>query len=256
MMRLKTLQAVLFSFTLLLVGTVGRTEEAAPIQNIERYFPDEVGLTWTFSGSIADQVQRVSTYTNVAAVKGTAEKNGVKVKIFTESNQANDGPAESYFFRDGNGIVYHGGDPTTPFETQLVPYRVIRFPLALHQPFPQIQKRSIAFGQDLDNDGKEEQADVYAEITAASFETVSVPAGTFKDCLKLQGSLIVQVTLSKDQKVVQMIDKTTNWFAPGIGMIKGVEKIEYPSVDGSNPTGSIITEELTEFSKENPSSTH
>lgn len=248
-MRRRLFKAILISFMLLLIGRAGETQEPAPIPNVERYFPDEIGLSWTFSGSVADQVQRVASYTNVATVKGTAEKNGVKVKVFSETNQANEGPTDSYFFRDRNGIVYYGGEPTTPFETQIVPYRVIRFPIALHQTYSQIQKNDISFGQDLDNDGQEEQAQVRAEITAASFETVAVPAGVFKDCLKLQGTLVVQVTLSRNQKVVQMIDKTTNWFAPGVGLVKGVEKIEYPSVDGSNPTGNIITEELTEYTQ-------
>lgn len=254
-MRRRIFKATLIGFMLLLIGRAGETQEPAPIQNVERYFPDEVGLSWTFTGSVADQVQRVASYTNVATVKGTAQKNGLQVKVFSETNQANEGPTDSYFFRDRNGIVYHGGDPTTPFETQIVPYRVIRFPIALHQTYSQIEKNDVSFGQDLDNDGQEELAQVRAEITAASFETVAVPAGVFKDCLKLQGTLIVQVTLSRNQKVVQMIDRTTNWFAPGVGMVKGVEKIEYPSVDGSNPTGNIITEELTEYSQ-GKSSTH
>ncbi|MDC4222750.1 MAG: hypothetical protein MPW15_00525 [Candidatus Manganitrophus sp.] len=109
------------------------------------------------------------------------------MKIFTESNQADEGPAESYFFRDKEGISYFGGQPTTPFESQLVPYRVIRFPLILNKPFSQIDK-SISFGRDLDEDGKEETAVVQAEIVARGFETVSVPAGVFKDSLKLEGT--------------------------------------------------------------------
>ena len=248
-MRQRVLRTILISFILLLIGTAGETQEGTPIKDVERYFPDDVGLEWKFTGSVADQVQKVASYTNVATVKGMTEKNGVKVKVFSETNQSNEGPTESYFFRDKNGITYHGGEPTTSFENQIVPYRVIRFPITLHQTFSQIQKNNISFGQDLDNDGKEEQAEVRAEVTAASFETVSVPAGVFKDCLKLQGSLVVQVTLSKNQKVVQMVDKTTNWFAPGIGMVKGIERIEYPSVDGSNPAANIITEELTEYTQ-------
>src|SRR3989338_8499311 len=112
-MRLKTSPFIYLIFFILiffipLSGLPGRTEEGAPIQDIERYFPDEIGMTWTYRGSVADQVQRVGAYTNIASVKGTAEKKGVQVKIFAETNQANDGPAESYFVRDKEGITYHG----------------------------------------------------------------------------------------------------------------------------------------------------
>lgn len=255
-MLMKTVYTIFFSFVFLLAATIGETQEGTPIQNIERYFPDEVGFTWTYKGSVADQIQRVATatYTNVATVKGTAEKKGVQVKIFTESNQANEGPAESYFFKDQNGIVYYGGEPTTPFETQIVPYRVVRFPVLFHKPFWQIQKAGISFGSDLDNDGKDEEADVSAQITAIGFETITVPAGTFKNALKLEGTLTIQVTLSRNQKVVQMIDKTTNWFGEGVGMLKGVERMEYPAVNGNSPNGSIITEELAEYTQQKKSS--
>lgn len=221
--------------------------EEAQIPQVERYFPDEVGMSWSYRGSVVDDVQRVGAYINTAAVKGTAEKKGAQVKIFTESNQADEGPAESYFVRDKEGISYYGGQPTTPFESQLVPYRVIRFPLSLNKPFSQIDK-SITFGRDLDEDGKEEGAVVQAEIVALGFETVSVPAGVFKDCLKLEGRMKIFITLSSNGKILLMTDKTTNWFAPDVGMVKGIEKTEFPSPDGSNPTGTIITEELSEFS--------
>lgn len=221
--------------------------EETPIPQVERYFPDEVGMSWSYRGSVVDDVQRVGAYINTAAVKGTAQKKGAQVKIFTESNQADEGPAESYFVRDAEGISYFGGQPTTPFESQLVPYRVIRFPLVLNKPFSQIDK-SISFGRDLDEDGTEEVAVVQAEIVALGFETVSVPAGVFKDSLKLEGRMKIFITLSSNGKVLLMTDKTTNWFAPDVGMVKGIEKTEFPSPDGSNPTGSIITEELSEYS--------
>lgn len=240
-----------FLVTLLLWISVAQAQEA-PIPQVERYFPDEVGMTWSYRGSVVDDVQRVGAYINTASVKGTAEKKGARVKIFTESNQADEGPAESYFLRDKDGITYYGGQPTTPFESQLVPYRVIRFPLILNKPFSQIDK-SINFGRDLDEDGKEEAAVVQAEIVAQGFETVSVPAGVFKDCLKLEGRMKIFITLSSNGKVLLMTDKTTNWFAPDVGMVKGIEKTEFPSPDGSNPTGTIITEELSEYSQDRSS---
>ena len=224
-----------------------------PIPQVERYFPDDVGMTWSYRGSVVDQVQRVASYINNASVKGTTEKKGSRVKVFTESNQSNEGPAESYFLRDKDGISYYGGEPTTPFEKQLVPYRIIHFPLSLHKLYSQLDK-AISFGRDLDEDGKEEDAVVKAEIIAQGLETISVPAGVFKDCLKLEGTMKIYITLSSNGKTILMTDKTTNWFAPDVGMVKGIERTEFPSVDGSNPTGTIVTEELAEYSQPRSSS--
>ncbi|MFY9271293.1 MAG: hypothetical protein WAO55_16245 [Candidatus Manganitrophaceae bacterium] len=240
------LKVVLLTLVFLGWG-IARAEES-PIPNIERYFPDEIGMTWSYRGSVVDQVQRIASYVNNATVKGTAEKQGIRVKVFTESNQANEGPAESYFLRDKEGISYYGGDPTTPFETGLVPYRVISFPMVPEKPFSQLDKK-VPFGKDLDEDGTDEEAQVEAKIVMKGFETISVPAGVFKDCLRLEGSMKIYITLSGKQKVLLMTDKTVNWFAPDVGMVKGIERTEFPGMNGENPTGTIITEELSDYSK-------
>jgi len=223
-------------------------ERIAPIGNIERYFPDEVGMTWTYQGTIADDVMRIATYTNVSTVSGLAKKNGVSVKVFQETNQANEGPSESYFLMDAKGIDYHGGEPTTEFENQLIPYRIIQFDLALHQPFSQLNKRGISFGRDYDQDGIDEMADVYAEITAEGFETVSVPAGVFNNALKMKGLMVIRLTLSDSGEVVHIIDRTHTWFALDVGTVKGVESIEFPQFEGLPPLSTVITESLSAFS--------
>ena len=38
---------------------------------------------------------------------------------------------DGFFRRDKTGLVYYGSQPTTPFEQQLVPYRILNFPLVL-----------------------------------------------------------------------------------------------------------------------------
>jgi hypothetical protein len=215
------------------------------------YFPSKPGSRWSYYGSVVDQVQRVANYVNVTTISGTTIKNGVTVKIFSESNQANSGPADSFFVIDQTGITYYGSSPTTPFEKQIVPYRVVSFPISLHASYPQIDKRGLSFGRDLDEDGKDEQADVISQMNVLGFETVSVPGGVFNGCLKLEGVMNLYVTLSGSHKIVQMVDTTTNWFAPGVGLIKGTERTDFPSINGGPAQSTIITEELGSFSEEN-----
>ncbi|MDC4222751.1 MAG: hypothetical protein MPW15_00530 [Candidatus Manganitrophus sp.] len=59
---------------ILLFGVSFARAEETPIPQVERYFPDEVGMSWSYRGSVVDDVQRVGAYLNTAAVKGTAEK--------------------------------------------------------------------------------------------------------------------------------------------------------------------------------------
>ncbi len=240
------------SFCVVFLSFSQSAQTETVIQQIEGYFPDEIGLSWTYQGSVADQVQRVAAYTNIAAVKERTVKEGVQVTVFTESNQSNQGPVESYFKKDWKGIIYYGGEPTTEFERNLVPYKVIPFPLSLNSAYSQIEKRDIPFGQDLDGDGQEELADVSAKIVVGPYETVSVPAGLFKDCLKFRATMQVLITFSKSKKTIQMTDTTTNWFAQDVGMVKGIERIEFPSFEGRSPTGTIIMEELSSYAQGKP----
>lgn len=235
--------------TLLLLPVLG-IQEPRKIADIERYFPDNIGEHWTYRGIVVDQIRRVGDageYTNTATITGTTVKKGVTVKVFVESNQANNGPAESYFLKDKNGITYYGGNPTTTFETGITPYRVVPFPFEIGLSFRQLEKKGVNFGRDLDHDGKDETADVVAEIKFSRFETITVPAGTFKDSLRTEGLMDIAISLSKSGRVVHLIDRTTNWFAYQIGLIKGIERTEWPVIDAAPPRILTVTEELEEF---------
>jgi hypothetical protein len=174
------------------------------------------------------------------------------VVVFSESNPANQGASESYFKKDKKGITYFGGEPTTDFERQMVPYRVISFPIVLQKPHLQVAKAGLLYDLDMDGDGINEQADLFAEIVAVGFETVTTPAGIFPNAIKLQGKMTIGITLSRNQKKVEILDTTTHWFALGVGMVQGIEKIELPAVDRKAPSGMIITEVLEKFSTKGP----
>lgn len=233
-----------FPFVLLGLLSTVNAQSASPIEDAGRYFPDDIGMRWTYEGTIEEKIQQIATFTNIATIKGFTKKDGVKVTIVTESNEGNQGPSESYFSRNADSIVYHGGEPTTAFEEKLVPYLVMKFPLHPGESFVQLEKKAIPFGRDLDQDGIEELAEVKAEITVAGFETVSVPAGVFKNAFKLNGFMSIKFTLSANNEVVELTDKTTTWFALDVGMVKSIETVEFPEIGLIPQTSSVIKEVL------------
>jgi len=219
------------------------------IPEIENYFPDEIGRRWIYQGSIADGVQQISSYTNTTIVQGIIKKKGREVKLFSETNQANQGPAERYFEKKQEGLFYYGGSPSTLFEGRLIPYPLLHFPLTLHEAFTQLKKTGIPFGRDLDQDGIEEMADVTATAVADSFESVSVPAGLFKNALKIKAIMTIRLFLSGGGEPVELLDKTINWFALGIGMVKGIESVEFPAIGSLPSTATVIREQLSSYSE-------
>lgn len=223
---------------------------AKEIQNTEEYFPDEIGSVWRYQGSSrTDSVERISavTFANEVSAIGTTNIKGETVKIFRETNQGNKGPSDGFFRRDKTGITYYGSQPTTPFEQQLIPYRVLLFPLIMEGAFRQLEKKDVDMQADLDGDGRHERADVVADVRVSAHTPVTVPAGTFSDAVQIDASMTIVITLTKSRRVITSRDRITSWFARGVGLVKYVEEIEAPPVMETRGEVTHVSEELESY---------
>lgn len=228
-------------------GTNPATRE---IQNTEEYFPDEIGSVWRYKGrSRTDAVERISelTFVNEVSAIGTTNIKGETVKIFRETNQGNKGQTDGFFRRDKAGITYYGSQPTTPFEQQLIPYRVLVFPLVMEGTFRQLEKKDVDMQADLDGDGRHERADVVADVRVSAHTPVTVPAGTFSDAVQIDASMTIVITLTKSRRVITSRDRITSWFARGVGLVKYVEEIEAPPVMETRGEVTHVSEELESY---------
>jgi hypothetical protein len=220
------------------------------IQNTEEYFPDEIGSVWRYRGhSRTDMIERIAetTFSNEVSAIGTTNIKGETVKIFRETNQGNKGPTDGFFRRDKTGITYYGSQPTTPFEQQLVPYRVLAFPLVMNGTFRQLEKRGVDIQADLDGDGHHERADIVAEVRVVASTPVTVPAGPFNDAVQIDATMTIVISLTKDRRVIRSQDRITSWFARGVGLVKYVEEIEAPPVLESRGEVTYVSEELESY---------
>ena len=229
------------------LDAAGTNPVAKEIQNTEEYFPDEIGSVWRYKGRTrTDTVERVSemTFANEVSAIGTTNIKGETVKIFRETNQGNKGPTDGFFRRDKEGITYYGSQPTTPFEQQLIPYRVLVFPLVMEGTFRQLEKKGVDMQADLDGDGRHERADVTADVRVVAHAPVTVPAGTWTDAVQIDASMTIVITLTKSRRVITSRDRITSWFARGVGLVKYVEEIEAPPVMETRGEVTHVSEEL------------
>ena len=220
------------------------------VQNTEEYFPDGIGSVWKYVGHThTERIERIAdvAFQNEVTTIGTSNMRGVMVKIFRETNQGNKGASDGFFRRDKTGIVYHGSQPTTPFEQQLVPYRILNFPLVLGTTFQQLNKTDVDMQADLDGDGHPEHGSVVADARIVGYEPVSVPAGSFPDALRIDAVMTISVTLTKTRHVAVSQDRITSWFVRGVGLIKYVETIEAPPVLETRGEITYMSEELESY---------
>jgi len=213
------------------------------------YFPDTVGSHWEYHGQIAEgplQTIDQKLLTNVSTVVGTRTLRGMTVTVFHDTNPGNNGPSDSFYRRDVVGIVYHGSEPGTPLEKQLIPYQIVRFPIKISSTIQQFDKKGLDFGTDMDRDGVNEKVDAQGTSTVAGLETVTVQAGTFKDAVKVEAYMRMRIQLSGTRRTVTGTDVMTAWFAQGVGLVKYVERQELSPLEDRGVI-TEITEELDSY---------
>lgn len=231
----------------------GQTHAAGPADNIAQsvdYFPDTVGSRWQYRGQISEgplQTIENKYFSNISSVTGTRTlKGGLTVNVFHDTNPGNHGPSDSFYRRDAAGIVYYGSEPGTPLEKQLVPYQIIRFPMAVSQSFQQFSRTDIDFGSDIDGDGTNEHVDVEGHSTVLSRESITVPAGTYADAIRVEARMTLRIRLSSVDRTAIGTDVMTAWFAKGVGLVKYVERQELAALKDDRGSITDITEELEE----------
>lgn len=217
-------------------GGLGQTSEGTG--DIGNYVPLAQGSTWLFQGTDTTTGQVPIPYSNTATISGTNPIGGVVTTVFSETNSRNDGAEQSYLTKDSHGLTYHGNNDSTDVVTaQLVPYLTLRFPLGTGSTFEEINKKGLNFGRDLDHDGTNEKADLVSIVTVKGFESVTVPAGTFSNCVKVERQATVTVIASSNGTRQSVQGTETIWLASGIGQVKQVSQV----------ADQTVTEELTSF---------
>ncbi|MDF2459469.1 MAG: uncharacterized protein K0S79_1885 [Nitrospira sp.] len=229
-------------------------EELNGIVQSSDYFPDTIGSHWEYHGQITEgplQTIEHKFFTNVSTVVGTKPLRGMTVTVFHDTNPGNHGPSDSFYRRDVVGIVYHGSDPGTPLEKQLIPYQIVRFPIQIASTIQQFDKKGLDFGTDMDRDGVNEKVDAHGTSTVAGLESITVPAGTFTDAVKVEAYMRMKIHLSGASRTVTGTDVMTAWFAKGVGLIKYVERQELSPLEDRGVI-TEITEELDSYEVKPP----
>jgi hypothetical protein len=173
------------------------------------------------------------------------------VTVFHDTNPGNHGQSDSFYRRDSVGIVYYGSEPGTPLEKQLVPYQIVRFPMKLLSSFQQFNRKGLDFGTDMDQDGVNEKADAQGDAAVVGQESITVQAGTFKDAVKVEARMRMQIHLSGANKTALGTDVMTAWFAKGVGLVKYVERQELSPLEDRGVVTEIM-EELESYEIKTP----
>jgi hypothetical protein len=189
--------------------------------DVGNYFPTATGNRWDYQVTESKSGQD-TMYASTISVTGSKSINGVRTKIFMESNHDNsDRSREEYAMKSSQGFAYYGNnDAGVTLDSQMVPYWEVEFPLQTGSSFTQVDRSSLDCGSDLDGDGVNEICSAKSVVTMAGFETVSLPLGTFPNCAKIRTDRTLGVTSTRYGVTITETGTGTEWYAPGIGLIR------------------------------------
>jgi alpha-tubulin suppressor-like RCC1 family protein len=216
--------------------------------DIGNYFPFDQGNTWVYQGTYQQNGGALQSYTNMVQVIGTKIVTGATTTVFHETNPdpVNNGlPTDDYRVKDSQGISNYGNnDATDIVSPQVGLFREYMFPLGLNTSFEPINKSGLSW-YDWDSDGKPETASLNATVKVAAFETVTVPVGTFANAAKIVVTVTATVVLSGDGATVTATITTSEWYAPGVGLIKSTR---VDQLTAYNVTDTVtVSEDLAKF---------
>jgi len=206
----------------------------------DNYMPFTQGSTWTFEGVITELGMAPVNFINTLRIDGTYDVDGKTASVFIESNSGGD-EIEAYFYKDLNGVTNYGeSDLSDILTSQITPYQEINFPALPGYSYVPVHKANLDYGIDLDLDGIDESADILSWVNVVGFETLTVPAGTFTDAIKIESDVSITLRMSQDGSVVTVHGVYTYWYAANVGLIKRDSVFTGP--DGQTET---IEEKLT-----------
>ena len=186
------------------------------------YVPLVVGAHWEYQDSLTDGTYDTST----TDITGTTEMMGYESYVFVDA----DGESDTYYIQNRSDGIYQivlpsAGKLLRAMNTiQYEDTMVMRFMPATFN----IGDSWTVYENDTTYDETVYRYYLSTEFVqqAQGFETVSVPAGTFSNCLKLFSTLNVDMTvvmLSDTTDTIYSYDSEshgTTWLASGVGMVK------------------------------------
>jgi hypothetical protein len=212
--------------------------------DLGNYFPFTQGNFWKYQGTIVHNGGSPTAFQNSTTVTGTRLVNAISTFVLLDTNPDNQGSAEeNYVSKDSTGVTLHGDNDTTdPITPQLVPVQTVRFPLNLGMSIVTVDRKGLPFGQDLDGDGINDTVDIKFEYVVKTLEFITVPAGTFQNCARVENGQTITAHSSAFGVTATVTTMQTEWLAPGVGFLKRTRMTQ--SQGFSQDVTESVTEEL------------
>jgi hypothetical protein len=189
---------------LVFLGTLPQTKGAA--WGAESYYPLKAGMTWEYT------VTSDKSGTKKVIIKNLAPQK-VDDKTVTPVEWNTNGRIAINFVVEDDSGVYKIAEQR-PGSTELIkispPTYYLKYPISEESSWDTVTKMG---GRDIQ----------LSHTIYSVSDTITVPAGTFKDCVKIKNT---GTDISKDKDDISLSLEAFEWYAPGVGCVKSMATIK------------------------------
>ena len=184
----------------------------------QNYYPDEVGNTWILHSYSEDRKRKIEE--RRVTIEGTETIRGEELKVISDgtypvSNPASNNPSKFFIKATPARVLIFRATATIELLNIPLEVTIDYSPPETFLPIP------IGLGSEWTVAGETMLLLLRATVTnvakVVAIEDITVPAGTFQDCLKIEQEL--QTSATGFQAPAQ---SSTMWLAPDFGLVKSL----------------------------------
>lgn len=207
--------------------------------DVRRLFPVAEGSTWTYRTTHDGPGPAQAPAHRQVRAGGAVTASGLAATRFTLRDLDDpSAPAQEALRAVGpSGVTLVPGSTASAPERAFGAYQLLRFPVTGGDRFVQLQCADVPV-DDVDRDGTADRMDVHSEVTVVGEETVSVDAGTFTATRVETRVTVLLETSSSGSFAAETAE--TDWFAPGVGLVRSRTVGGDGAVDDEQLTGYAI----------------
>lgn len=177
------------------------------------------GNRWTYAFADLDTVGPL-TKSTLVTLDGPVSIEDRQVLRQTTYSLWRGGYSLAYFMQSGDALEQHFDGVMGPYLDSLDKWPVLRLPLVPGDSYTAYDYPHLALPDGDDADDIEESYATRRNVTVGNTESVTVPAGTFTNALKVTVQSHAVTTSSGGSIISDINNSSEYWYVPGIGIVQ------------------------------------
>ena len=198
-------------------GSGGESGAEAPASPSPDYLAMASGNRWTYTSPQATYQMVTNT---LVKMDGPVSVEGRQVLRQTTHFLEGGGYMHAYFKQSDSLLEQHFEGAFGPYPDSQDKLTLLRLPLVSGDTYTAYDYPNLPLADGNDEDGLDEHHATRRHVTVGNTESVTVPAGTFTNALKVTVQSRSVTTSSGGSMIAEVNNTSEHWYVPGIGVVK------------------------------------